>query len=220
MRFIALTTIALSTFLMPGAARGQVFQTDGKYEFGVGGAFSYYTSQDITNSRGSASAGLKPGFGASAWLGHNMYRKVSGEIRYDFGKNDLKLNSAEGNVNFSAHSHAVHYDVLFHTADAGAKVRPYFLVGGGVKLYRGTGQERAYQPGGHFAVLTRTYETKGLLTFGGGIKFNPSKKVSLRAEFRDNVTQFPREVITPVNGGVSGEWIHNFVALFGVSVVF
>ena len=220
MRFLATTTFVLSVLLMPGAARAQAFRTGGKYEFGVGGAFSYYTSQTITNSRGSATVGLKPGFGASAWLGHNMYRKVSGEVRYDFGKNDLKLDSAAGNVSFAAHSHALHYDLLIHTADTGAKVRPFLLVGGGVKLYRGTGREHAYQPGSDMAVLTRTYETKALFTFGGGLKFNPSSRVSLRVEVRDNVTPFPRQVIAPVSGTMSGEWIHNFVALFGIAVVF
>jgi hypothetical protein len=220
MRVFVLITTLLSAFLIPGAANGQSFETGGKYEFGAGGAFSYYTSQEIRSSRGNASVGLKPGFGASAWLGHNMYRKISGEVHYDFGKNDLKMDSSAGNVSFGAHSHALHYDLLFHTADTGAKVRPYFLVGGGAKLYRGTGRERAYQPGGDIAVLTRTYETKGLLTFGGGVKFNPSPRLSLRVELRDNVTQFPREVIAPVNGVISGDWIHNFVALFGAAVVF
>ena len=144
MRVFALITTLLSAFLIPGAANGQTFQSGGKYEFGVGGAFSYYTSQEIRSSRGNANVGLKPGFGASAWMGHNMYRKISGELHYDFGKNDLKMDSSAGNVSFGAHSHALHYDLLFHTADTGAKVRPYFLVGGGAKLYRGTGREGAW----------------------------------------------------------------------------
>jgi hypothetical protein len=156
----------------------------------------------------------------SVWVGHHMYPKVSGELRYDLMRNDMALNGTGARATFGAESHAIHYDIHYHFAERGAKTRPYVLVGGGVKMFRGTGTERAFQPLSQIAVLTKTTEVAGLLTFGAGVKVQLSDRVLLRLEIRDNLTRFPKKVITPNRGSGGDGWIHNFLPTAGVSLLF
>ena len=39
----------------------------------------------------------------------------------------------------------LHYDILYHTNRKGSKVQAYVALGGGMKIFRGTGAEQAYQ---------------------------------------------------------------------------
>src|SRR5260221_12395155 len=97
-----------------------------------------------------------------------MFPKISGELRYDYMKNDIRLEGNGGKATFTSDSHAVHYDIHLHLTDNSAALRPYVIVGGGVKMYRGTGEERAVQPLSQIAVLTKTNELAGVVTVGGG----------------------------------------------------
>src|SRR6266478_4420238 len=81
-----------------------------KWEVGLGGGGSFYTSQSFTNPAGNASGKLASGFIMSGWLGNNSGKTWGGELRYDFEKSDLKLSSGSTNVNFGALTQAVHYD--------------------------------------------------------------------------------------------------------------
>jgi hypothetical protein len=149
-----------------------------------------------------------------------MYRHVSGEIRYTFGFNDMKVSSGNTKATFGGMSHSIHYDVLLHTAGAGARVRPYFVIGGGAKGYQGTGDEQPYQALGEFVLLTKTTEWKGLVIFGGGIKFAAGSKRHVRIEVLDYFTQFPTQVIAPAPGVSLGGWVHDFVPSVGVAFGF
>ena len=149
-----------------------------------------------------------------------MYPKVSGEIRYDFLKNDLTLEGAGGKATFGADSHAIHYDMHFHFTEVGSKFRPFVLAGGGVKMFRGTGEERAFQALSQIAVLTKATELAGLVTFGVGVKMQLTDRVLLRLEFRDNLTRFPKKVIAPNRGSGGDGWLNNFAPTAGVSVLF
>lgn len=191
-----------------------------RYELGGGIVGSFYDKKTFTSTSGSADAGFASGYGASMWVGQHMYSKVSGEIRYDFLRNDMKLDGSGASASFGGDSHAVHYDVHIHFADKAAKVRPFVLAGGGVKLFRGTGQERAFQPLSQIAVLTRTTEMAPLITFGVGVKMQLTDRVSLRLEFRDNLTRFPKKVIAPNRGSGGDGWLHNFAPTAGLSVLF
>lgn len=191
-----------------------------RYELGGGVIGSFYDKKAFTSPVGNADAGFDSGLGASVWVGHHMYPKISGEIRYDMLRNNLTLQGSGANASFAGDSHAIHYDLHFHTAPNGSRVRPFFLVGGGVKLFRGTGTERAFQPLSQIAILTQTTELAGLLTFGAGVKIALNERILLRLEFRDNLTRFPKKVITP-NRGTGGEgWLNNFAPSVGLSVLF
>ncbi len=197
--------------IMPGFAQ--------KYEFGIAGGGSFYQSKTVTGPRGSADAGFDSGYALSANIGNNMYEHVGGELRYTFLKNDLKLSSGGTNVGFGAQSHAIHYDLLFHTSGTGASVRPYVAAGAGIKYFRGTGAEVIAQPLGNIALLTKANEVKGMVSVGAGVKIKVATRVLLRLDVHDYLTPFPTKVITPVAGVSSpGGWFNNIVFTLGVTV--
>ncbi len=202
--------IVVSTLIVALAAQPARAQ---KWEFGAGAGGSFYKSQDVTNGTTSGTAGFSPGFVATAFVGHNMYKYLSGEIHYAYGRNDLELKSGGTSAKFSGQSHAIYYDFLIHSAPVGAKVRPFVAVGGGVKFYQGTGTETTVQALSDLALLTKTREWKGLVTFGGGVKCQVSNRMQVRVEFRDYFTQFPKKVIEPNRGSKIGGWIHNFTPM-------
>lgn len=195
-------------------------QGEAKYELGAGVVGSFYDKRTFTSPAGSAEAGFKPGYGASAWLGNNMYNRISGELRYDYLRNSMKLEGNGGKAEFSGESHAIHYDLHYHFADKDAPVRPYVLAGGGVKLFRGIGKEQPFQPLSDIGVLTHTNEVAGLITFGAGVKMQVSERVMFRVEFRDNFTRFPKKVIAPNRATGASGWTHNFLPTAGLSVLF
>jgi hypothetical protein len=133
---------------------------------------------------------------------------------------DLKLSSSGTDVSFSGVSHAIHYDFLYHPAGKRSKVQPFVAAGGGVKIFRGTGKEQAYQPLSNFAYLTKTQDLRPLITAGGGIKYRISEHLVFRAEIRDYITPFPNKVITPAPGSKISGWLQDFVPLFGLSFTF
>ena len=96
----------------------------------------------------------------------------------------------------------------------------FVIVGAGVRLYRGTGTERAFQPLSQAAVLTKTTETAGLLTFGVGVKMQLSDRFALRFDFRDNLTRFPKKIIAPNRATGGNGWLNNFTPSAGVSLLF
>jgi hypothetical protein len=191
-----------------------------RWEFGAGAAGTFYTSKDVSVGSAKATAGFKSGWGASAWLGNDMHKYIGGEIRYMFQQNDLKLESGGKDYSFGARSQTIHYDFLVHAAPRGAKIRPFLAAGAGFRGYEGTGKEVAVQPLNNFAFLTKTSEWVPVVSVGGGIKFMASKRLAFRAEFRDYLSPVPNKVIAAAPGAKLDGWFHNFVGLFGVSVLF
>lgn len=218
--FLNIQLLLLLVLVSAAASWTQVRGAEPRYEIGGGVVGSYYDKKAFTSSVGNADAGFDMGWGASVWIGHHMYPKLSGEIRYDMVRNDLTLDGAAAKASFGGDSHAVHYDLHFHMTSLGSKVRPFFLAGGGVKMFRGTGTERAFQPLSEIAVLTHTTELTGLVSFGVGVKMQLSDRVLLRLEFRDNLTRFPKKVIAPNRGKGGDGWINNFMPTAGLSVLF
>jgi hypothetical protein len=208
----ALMILMLAATAVPGFAQ--------RWEFGAGAAGTFYTSRDVSLGSLKAKASFDSGWGASAWLGNDVSKFVGGEIRYMYQKNDVTLESGSTKYSFGARSQSIHYDFLLHAAPRGSRVRPFVAFGAGFRGYEGTGREVAVQPLGNFAFLTKTTEWVPLVSLGGGIKFMPTKRLALRAEFRDYITPVPNNIITPAPGAKVGGWFHNFVALFGASVLF
>ncbi|HSW50338.1 MAG TPA: hypothetical protein VLH09_09200, partial [Bryobacteraceae bacterium] len=129
-----------------------------EWELGVSGGFGFSRNPTVTNAAGSGKAGFKPGLTAGAVAGNDLYERISGEMHYLYRVGNLKVTGGGQQANFSGEAHLVHYDLLYHAADRDARVRPFLAGGGGIKVYRGTGGERAYQPANTFALLTRTQE--------------------------------------------------------------
>lgn len=188
-------------------------------EFGFSGGGSVFANKTVQAPFGQASAGFENGFSAGVWGGHN-HRYVGGEIRYLYQHGRLRVSSGDAKANFRGRSHAVHYNLLLHTAPVGAKTRPFLAVGGGIKGYQGAGTEVLYQPLQEFALLTKTTQWKGLAVFGGGVKFALGPRLQLRVEVYDYFTQFPEKVIAPAPGAGVGGWIHNIVPGFALAFTF
>ncbi len=188
-----------------------------QWEMGVLGGGGFYMNRGISGPRGSGNVGFKPGLAAGGWIGHNSTGRLGGEIRYLFQKNDMRVTSGSNTYTFGGHSHALHYDLLLHANSIEDAVRPFIAVGGGMKGYQGTGTERAFQPLGNIAILTKTTQWKPLISFGAGVKWNISPRIVLRAEVRDYLTQVPTDVILPAPGAKLGGWFHDITPTFGIS---
>ncbi len=192
-------------------------------EWEVGGMASYgfYHNADITSPQGSASAGFNAGPAFGAVIGYNSTSMISGEFRYAFELNDLKLASDGTSTTFGGQAHVIGYDLILHPhVRHASKVQPFIAIGGGMKVYAGTGAEQAYQPLENFALLSKTHQVEPMISVGGGVKIPISQHLLLRAEFRDYISPFPANVIVPVPPAKVNGWLNDFVPMIGISYVF
>ena len=207
----------LRTIFVLGAAASGCFAQ--QWEFGVGAGASLPTTVPVTAPGGSATAGFQDGVAAGAYLGQNLYKHVSGEIHYGFMVSDLCVKSGGSEGHFSGQSHVLHYDVLLHTGSRTARQQAFLSLGGGMRIFRGTGTEAAYQPLSQYAYLTKTQELKPMGDVGVGVKVALSAKLLVRAEVRDYITRVSDQGYHPGGGGqVGGNILHDFVPM--VSIVF
>jgi len=205
-------------FLMLAAVSPAAFAQ--KWEVGVAGGGSFYTSQSFTSPSGSAEGKLANGFIVSGWLGNNSSGPIGGEIRYDYEQSDLRLSSAGTQVSFGARTHAIHYDFVLRFGSHESKVTPFIVGGAGIKDYVGTGKEQVFQPLSDIALLTQTSQFKPLVSVGGGVKFQVANNVQFRVEVHDFLTPFPEKVIAPALGSKVGGWLSDFAATAGLSFSF
>lgn len=215
MKLFLMRALTISSFAV-AAAMPSLAQT---WEVGALGGGSFHLDRPVTGAV-SGKAGLKPGFAAGGWIGHSGAGRWGGEIRYQFQKADLRASSNGQSVTFAAQSHLVHYDILLHSNSTEDSVRPFVAFGGGMKGYRGTGAERAFQPLSNVAALSAVRQWQPMLSFGGGIKWRVGNRMTMRAEVRDFVTPFPKDVILPAPGNKISGFLHDITPMFGVSYLF
>jgi hypothetical protein len=212
-------TLANAIILLAAATAGGFAQ---QWEFGVAGGYGLAASVPVTATQpaGTATAGFAPGAALSVYFGQNVGRFVGGEIRYAYLMDDARIESGGNSVTFTAISHALHYDLILHTPSK-SPVQFFVALGGGFRIFEGTGAESAYQPLMQYAYLTKTHTLKPMGSAGAGVKFAVSKKILLRIEARDYITPFPTEVVTPAVGATFGRNIlHDIVPMFGLSYAF
>lgn len=186
-------------------------------EIGVLGGGAFLPGVPVQGASTSVSAGFESGPVAGAFFGQDLYSRFGGEIRYLFEVRNLRLTSGEASASFSGRAHVLSYDLLYHLRPRSERVRPYLAVGGGMKMFQGTGAEAAYQPLMQFAYLTHTQELKPMLTVGGGVKFYLARRMILHVDLRDQITGFPTKVIAPAPGMTISGWLHDFVPSVGLS---
>jgi hypothetical protein len=186
-------------------------------EIGVLGGGAFLPGVPVQGAAVSVSAGLQPGPAAGAFFGQDLYSRVSGEIRYLFELRNLRLTSGGASATFSGRAHVLQYELQYHLRPRSERVRPFLAVGGGMKLFQGTGEENAYQPLMQYAYLTHTRELKPLLTVGAGFKMHLARRMILHVDLRDQITGFPSKTITPAPGMAIKGWLHDFVPTVGLS---
>jgi hypothetical protein len=207
-------SLGLSILIVAAAACPAFAQ---QWEVGGGAGLSFLPGVGVSSPAGSATAGFKMGLAAGGYLGQNLYPHISGEIHYDFSLSALRLASGGTEATFSGMSHMVHYDVLLHTNRPGSRTQFFAALGGGMRIFRGTGAEEAYQPLSQFAYFTKTQALKPMGTVGVGLRYKIAPRLFLRAELRDYITPFPEELITPAPGSKIGSILQDFVPTVGIS---
>jgi hypothetical protein len=208
--------LRLSILLVAGA--GACFGQ--QWEFGAVGGGSFLNNVNVSSPLGSATAGFQAGFAAGAIVGQSMTPHIAGEIRYEFLQSNLQISSGGSSAHFNGQAHAVHYDLILHTNRKHSPIQFFGAVGGGMKIFRGTGTEAAYQPLSQYGYLTKTQTVKAMGSVGGGVTFQLSPKLFMRTEFRDFITAFPKELITPAPNTKYGSLLHDFVPMVGMDYVF
>ena len=191
-------------------------------EWEIGGALAWAYTKNQTIKLGSTSAktGAENAATPSVYVSHRPLKKLGGDLYYTYRPGDLKLDSGSTSVRFASTSHLVHYDVTYHPVDLGSRIDPYFGAGGGVRVFRGTGRETAFQGLNQIAVLSRTQEVQPLLTVVGGVRVRLSKHTAIRFEFRDNISSFPGKVIAVNPQADAPRWWHDFTPQVGFGVRF
>jgi len=205
------------SILLIGAA-GACFAQ--QWEFGGVGGAGFLSNVNVSSPLGSANAGFQPGGAFGAFFGQSISAHIAGEVRYEFLQSNLQLSSGGATARFSGSAHAVHYDLILHTNRKNSPMQLFAAVGGGMKIFRGTGTEEAYQPLSQFGYFTKTRALKPMASVGGGVTFQVSRRIYLRTEFRDFITMFPKELIAPAPGAKYGSLLHDFVPMVGMDYVF
>src|SRR5581483_2125250 len=117
-----------------------------QWEFGGVGGGAFLNTVNVSSSSGSATAGFEKSFVAGVFVGQTISPHISGEIRYEFMPSNLQLASGGTTATFSGQAHTLHYDLLLRTGHKEGPVQFFAAIGGGMKIFRGTGTEDAYQP--------------------------------------------------------------------------
>src|SRR5258708_6392912 len=131
-----------------------------QWEFGGTAGAGFLPGVPVTSSVGSATTGFKTGPAFGVFVGQNLYPHLSGEIHYGFMLNNLKLSSGGTEATFPAQARLLYYDLIFHTPHSGSRTQLFAAVGGGAKIFLGTGKEQAYQPLTQFGYFTKTRPIK------------------------------------------------------------
>ncbi len=191
-----------------------------QWELGGAGGIGIYKNLTVSRGSGEVTAGFKPGMIFSGYASQNLYEHLGGQFRYTQGFSKLKLSGNGTDTDFSARTHAFHYDLLFFAAKREAPMRPFIAAGGGMMLYRGVGKENLTQPLAQYAILTKTQQITGLISVGGGLKFKMGDRAFVTVEVRDYITPAPKDVIAPMTGSKLNGWVHGFMPMLGISISF
>ena len=205
-------TLGKSILLIAAMAAGGLAQ---QWEFGGTGGAGFLNTVSVATPLAAATAGFQTGGSVGAFFGQNLYPHLSGELHYGFFQSNLQLAGQGSSVSFTGYSHVVHYDLVVHTNRA-SRTQFFAAVGGGMKIFDGTGREEAYQPLSQFGYFTKTRSLKPMGDFGGGIRYALTAHLSLRVEFRDYLTSFPKQVLTPAPGAKYGSILNDLVPMVGV----
>jgi len=182
----------------------------------MGGA-AFLRGVPIDGAPSDTSAGFAPGVVGGVLLGQDLYDHWGGEIRYLFEQRDPRVSSGGTSATLAGQAHMLGYDLIYHVRSREERVRPYFALGGGMKLFWGTGAEEPYRPLMQYAYLTHERQAEPMVSVGGGVKWPMGKRMALRLECRDQITPFPQKLIAPAPAMAIKGWLHDFVPTVSLS---
>jgi hypothetical protein len=191
-----------------------------QWELGGMAGAGFLKGLPVSAPAGAATAGFQTGAAFGGFFGQNLYKHLSGEVRYNYLQSNLHLSSGGTDASFSGSSHLLYYDMVLHTSTRRERMEAFVAAGGGMRIFRGTGTEAAYQPLSQYAIFTKTQVLKPMASVGAGLKFSVARNVYLRTEFRDFITAFPTELITPAPGAKISGLLHDFVPMVSLSITF
>jgi hypothetical protein len=190
------------------------------YEFGGAIGYGIYRDGSIFGPGVDVQAGIRNRFAAGVVLGEDLYRYVSGEIRYLYQDGHPYLLANGVRTDIQGQSQAITYDMLFHFRNREHKFRPFLAAGLGMKGYIIAGPAPYPQPVPNIATLTTTDQWKFATAVGGGVKYRIQGHILLRLDFLDYITTFPRQQIMPAPHNTARGIFEQFTPLFGVSYSF
>src|SRR5215472_17225011 len=109
MRTIALRFVLIAAALTTAQAFAPIAYAQ-QWEFGGFAGGQFLSNVSANGAAGSATAGFAPGVAFGGFVGNSLYHNLSGEIRYEYLQNDLRLSSGGQTATFSGGAHAIHYD--------------------------------------------------------------------------------------------------------------
>ena len=186
------------------------------WEATAAAGFGMYHAVSYHSPAGAAEAGIGPRYGLGAIIGRRFGTRFAVEAAYTFQDGDFEISSGGRKTAYDANTHAIHADLLSYLGPRFVNLRPYAVVGGGVKFYHGV-EQPGTRPLGEFGSFRQGVDDRALVTFGGGIEWSFSPHWGLRVDIRDYLTPFPTSVIVPAPGSNLGGWLHDFVPMLGIT---
>jgi opacity protein-like surface antigen len=188
-----------------------------QYEVGADIGYGFYRNGSIYSASGTAQAGIRNRFAAGIVLGDNLSKYVSLEFHYLYHDGHPFLNFAGAPSDIQGQSHTLTADALFYFKPPEHRWRPFIQGGAGAKDYVIAGPEPFPQPFPQIASLTANDVWKVAFSVGGGIRYRLIPHMQLRAEFRDDLTTFPRQQIVPAPHNTARGIFEQFTPLFGLT---
>ena len=156
---------------------------------------------------------LRPGRNLAANVTFNAHRHFSHELGFTLNKTQLRVavqvpTQPTSIVAGDAETRQVHYALLYHPRPNGARLRPFLAFGGGLQLIRLVEAAQANNSLLKFAfkevnILYSAYRFGGdppmegggifqpTIHYGGGIKYHVTRRLVLRADYRETLSAQP-----------------------------
>lgn len=212
----------MRTITVVGALLGAAAACAAQQHWELGGALGYgvYRNGSINAPAGTATAGYRNRFVASAVIGEDLYEHLAGEFRYVYHDGDPFLSAGGVKENLQGQSHTFVYDVLFHFLPRDASLRPYLATGVGAKLFVVSGPPNPSQPLSGIGGLTTNDQIRLAVSLGGGVKWRLCRHVLARLDFRDYVSPFPKRQLVPAAFGTGHGILHQYTPMAALSYSF